>query len=111
MGALRPGPAAPGVAALGACYKQLNSSVGEFGTATLQAATAGIESNSPGDATYLRTDRALAALDRARDRLAGQIKGELEGAAFAGTPVHGAAGQTAACKALIRSAEHLAAGG
>ena len=45
--------------ALGACYKQLNASVGEFGTATLQAATAAIESSSSGDATYLSTDRAL----------------------------------------------------
>jgi len=103
--------AAPGVTALGACYKQLNSSVGEFGTATLQAATAGIESSGPGDATYLHTDQALAALERARDRLAGQIKGELEGAAFAGTPIHGAAGQALACRALIGSAEHLAPGG
>jgi hypothetical protein len=31
----------------------------EFGTATLQAATAAIESSSPGDASYLRTDKAL----------------------------------------------------
>src|SRR5260370_32491086 len=39
----------PGVAELGACYKQLNSSVGEFGTDTLRTATAAIESNSAGD--------------------------------------------------------------
>jgi hypothetical protein len=60
-------------------------------------------------ATYLHTGQALAALERARDRLAGQIKGEPE--AFAGTPIHGAAGQTLACRAVIRSAEHLATGG
>jgi hypothetical protein len=102
--------AAPGVAALGACYKQLNSSVGRFGTATLQASTAAIESNSQGDATYLTASRALASLDRARDRLAGLIKGELEGAAFGDAGVHGAAGQTLACRALIGAAEHLAAG-
>ena len=100
----------PGVTALGACYKQLNSSVGEFGTATLQAATTAIEGNSPGDASYLRTDKALSALERARDRLAGEIKAELSGAAFAGTGVHGAAGQTLACRALIGAAEHLATG-
>jgi hypothetical protein len=62
-------------------------------------------------ATYLHTDQALAALERARDRLAGQIKGGLEGVAFAGTPIHGAAGRTLACRAVIRSAEHPATGG
>src|SRR5215469_6317530 len=46
--------------------------------------------------------RALASRDRARDRLAGLIKGELEGTAFGG--------QTLACRALIGAAEHLAAG-
>jgi hypothetical protein len=102
---------AHGVTALGACYKQLNSSVGEFGTATMQAATAAIESNSPGDASYLHTRKVLAALGRARDRLAGQIKGELDAAAFANAPVHGAAGLTVACRALIGAAEHLASGG
>ena len=100
---------APGVTALGACYKQLNSSVGEFGTSTLQAATAAIESTSPGDKTYTRTDHALSGLERLRDGLAGQIKAELEAAAFNGTPVHGAFGQTAACRAVIASAQHLAA--
>jgi len=100
----------PGVTALGACYKQLNSSVGEFGTATLQATTTAIESSSPGDASYLRADQALSSLERARDRLSGKIKAELTGAAFTGTDVGGAAGQTLACRALIGAAEHLAAG-
>ena len=49
----------PGVALLGACYKQLNSSVGQFGTDTLIASTAGIESNSAGDATYNHVEHAL----------------------------------------------------
>jgi hypothetical protein len=102
--------AVPGVTALGACYKQLNSSVGEFGTATLRAATAAIESSSSGDASYVRADKALSALERARDRVAGQIKGELAAAAFSGTGVRGAAGQTLACRALIGAAEQLAAG-
>jgi len=100
---------APGVTALGACYKQLNSSVGEFGTATLQAATAAIESTSPGDTTYTRTDQALSGLERVRDGLAGKIKAELEAAAFSNAPVHGAFVQTAACRAVIASAQHLAA--
>ena len=104
-GALR----SPGVAALGACYKQLNSSVGQFGTATLQAATKAIESTSAGDKTYLRTDQALSALERTRDGLAGKIKGELEAAAFRDTPVRGAAGQALACGVLVHSAGLLAA--
>jgi hypothetical protein len=106
-GALR----SPAVTALGACYKQLNSSVGQFGTATLQAATAAIESSTPGDHAYLHTDRALSALERARDSLAGTIKAELEAAAFHDATVHGAQAQTIACRALIASAQHLTAGG
>ena len=93
---------------LGACYKQLNSSVGEFGTATLQAATKAIESTSSGDSTYTSVDRALTALERARDRLAGQIKTELSAAAFDGADVHGAGAQLGSCKALIAAAKALA---
>ncbi|MDR3082693.1 MAG: hypothetical protein LBV60_17495, partial [Streptomyces sp.] len=99
-----------GVAALGDCYKQLNSSVGQFGTATLQAATKAIESNTSRDHLYRSTDAALTALERSRDSLVGTVKGELEAAAFQNRPVRGTAGQTVACQALIRSAERLAAG-
>ncbi len=98
----------PGVAALGDCYKQLNSSVGEFGTATLQAATNAIESSSPGDRVYLKTDHALSVLEARRDRLAGAIKGELEAAAFSNTKVHGAFGQETACRVVIAAAQRLA---
>jgi hypothetical protein len=103
--------AAPGVAGLGACYKQLDSSVGEFGTATLQAATVAIEGSSPGDASYRATDQSLSRLARHRDQLAGVIKAELGAAAFAGIPVHNAAGLTQSCRFLIRDAQHLATGG
>jgi hypothetical protein len=102
--------AAPGVSALGACYKQLNSSVGEFGTDTLEASTRAMESSSAGDGTYRATDRALSALELARDRLAETIKGELSAAASADHPVRGAALQTAACQAIISGARHLASG-
>ena len=101
----------PGVSELGACYKQLNSSVGQFGTDTLIASTKAIESSPAGDATYRRVNRALGALERARDRLAGAIKGELEAAAFWNAPVHGAFGQAAACRALIGAAHVLASHG
>jgi len=97
---------AKGVTALGECYKQLNSSVGEFGTATLQAATKGIESNS--NTTYKATDKALRNLNVARDKLAGQIKGDLEAAAFENTPVPNPGSLTSACQSQISKAEHLA---
>ncbi len=105
------GDALHGTAPLGACYKQLNSSVGEFGTATLQAATKAIESTSQGDRTYTSADRALTVLDQARDHLAGQIKDELTAAAFGGVPVHGAGAQVVACAALIGAANLLAHSG
>ena len=70
------------MASLGACYKQLNSSVGQFGNYTLQADTKAIESSTPGDVQYLATDKALAALDQVRDALALSIKDDLEAAAF-----------------------------
>ncbi|HEX4658120.1 MAG TPA: hypothetical protein VH307_12105, partial [Streptosporangiaceae bacterium] len=99
---------ADGVTELGACYKQLNSSVGQFGTSTLQAATAAIESTSPGDATYTRVDNELRSLNVARDRLAGVIKGELEAAAFGDRQVQLAGQQIEACESLINAAHNLA---
>jgi hypothetical protein len=99
----------PAVTTLGECYKQLNSSVGQFGAATLTAATNGVDSTSPGDATYLHVNQALTGLDKVRDALAIKIKGELSAAAFSGTPIPGAGAQLAACQGIIKSAEHLAA--
>jgi hypothetical protein len=98
--------------ALGQCYKQLNSSVGEFGTATLQADTAAIESNSTNDQTYTTTASALRWLETIRDSLAQSVKSELEGAAFNNqTPNALAAGfQTLACHITIAAAEQIANG-
>src|SRR5690348_3079178 len=98
---------APGVASLGACYKQLNSSVGQFGAFTLHAATAAVESDTAGDAEYRAVDAALTGLDKLRDSLALRVKGELEAAAFGGQPVAGAAGQTVVCKTIISAARVL----
>ena len=97
-----------GVTELGACYKQLNSSVGQFGTFTLQAATAAIESTSPGDATYQHVDSVLRALDVARDQLAGLIKGELAAAAFDNQRIDHVGEQIEACESLIHAAHRLA---
>ena len=98
------------VEALGQCYKQLNSSVGQFGTSTLMASTRALESNSPGDAVYTNTERALTLLDRARDLVAGQIKGSLQAAEFSGRPVLAPGGQLAACTGLIAAARLLGTG-
>ena len=101
----------PGVAQLGACYKQLNSSVGQFGTDTLIASTAAIESTSAGDKTYLHVDHVLTTLDHGRDNLASTVKGELESAAFGNVPVSGAASQVTSCEDLLGAAHALAAHG
>ncbi len=100
----------PDVVRLGQCYKQLNSSVGEFGTATLVASTKGLESTSAGDRAYLGTERALSGLDRVRDVVAGQIKNSLEDAAFNRSPVRDPRGQLAACEGVITAAERFASG-
>ncbi|MDQ2810354.1 MAG: hypothetical protein M3Z75_00340 [Actinomycetota bacterium] len=97
-----------GVATLGACYKQLNSSVGQFGNDTLQASTAAVESSTAGDREFTTVNAALTGLDRVRDALALRIKGELEAAAFADRPVFDAYGQTVACRAVIAAAGVLA---
>jgi hypothetical protein len=57
---------------------------------------------------YVRTDQALRGLETARDRLAGQIKGELAAAAFAGRPVAAVGLQVSACHLIIKGAERLA---
>jgi len=100
--------AAPAVTALGACYKQLNSSVGQFGASTLTASTNAIESASSGDHVFNAIDSKLGTLEITRDQLAGQIKTELSAAAFSNKPVPGAGGQAVACQALINQAIQLA---
>jgi hypothetical protein len=98
----------PGVAALGACYKQLNSSVGQFGTDTLIASTAAIKSNTPGDMAYGHVEHSLSTLGTSRDKLAGVIKGELDAAEFGNDDIHGVSSQMVACQELIEAANALA---
>ena len=97
-----------GANALGDCYKQLNSSVGEFGTATLQASTKAIASNSPGDSQYRATDAMLGSLEIRRDMVAGAIKGALEAAAFSDKTINGANRLTGECQDVIDAAAALA---
>jgi len=96
------------VAALGACYKQLNSSVGQFGNDTLQADTKAIESSSSGDFRYISTDNVLTGLDKIRDAIALKIKAQLEAAAFGNQPIFAAGAETFACQAIIKTAAALA---
>jgi hypothetical protein len=98
----------PGVVSLGACYKQLNSSVGQFGTDTLIASTAAIKSNSSGDKTYLHVDHVLSTLEGARDHLTATIKDGLEAAAFGNVPIQGTASQLTECQDLLGAAHALA---
>jgi hypothetical protein len=93
---------------LAACYKQLNSSVGQFGAYTLIASTNAAESTSAGDAKYKLVNSALLGLEKARDALAGQVKAELTAAAN-GTAIKDPLGQTVACQAVILGAKLLAA--
>ena len=108
LGHASPALREPAVTQLGACYKQLNSSVGLFGTDTLIAATAAIESDAAGDASYLSTDARLRALEIARDQVAGKIRAELSAAEFDGQPVRGAFSLISSCQALIGQAASLA---
>src|SRR5579864_3679924 len=98
----------PHVTALSACYKQLNSSVGQFGTATLQADTAAVESTSPGDSTYANTVASLTSLEQQRDQMAETIKNELDGASFGTGSITDPRGQTQSCMALVAQAQSLA---
>ena len=101
----------PATVGLAACYKQLNSSVGEFGAATLIADTNAVESTSSGDGAYTRVVRALEWLEVARDAVANVIKNQLAAAAFDNIPISGLAAlfERASCDLLINQATLLAA--
>ena len=98
----------PKVAGLGACYKQLNSSVGQFGNFTLQASTAAVESSTAGDAEYRAVNATLAELDQIRDTLGIQIKDALNAAAFSDKTINGANRLTGECQQVIDAAAALA---
>jgi hypothetical protein len=70
---------------LGAVYKQLNASFGEFAMRTLAASTNALKSGSASDdSRYAALEDQIAALTAQRDTLASQIKGLLNAAAFDG---------------------------
>jgi hypothetical protein len=99
----------PLVTQLGEEYKQLNSSVGQFGAYTLTASTNAIESSTPGDAEFTTVNKALTSLDQQRDALANVIKTELYNAENYGAPVPLAGAQLVLAKLIIAEAGILAA--
>ena len=91
--------------ALAQCYKQLNSSVGTFGTDTLVADTHAVESTSPSYGGFVSR---LTALGNRRNELAGAVKQELFNAEFNGQALpHNAAGQLSECNGILSSAQQM----
>jgi hypothetical protein len=96
---------------LAACYKQLNSSVGQFGTDVLVADTKAMESgSSSNDSNYKTVEAELKTLGALRDKLATKIKFELYGAEFDNQSILGDGGLYA-CRAVLRAAGALSASG
>ena len=95
---------------LARCYKQLNSSVGQFGTDVLVADTAALKTGSPADdSNYMSVSSEIQRLGAQRDMTATQIKSDLAAAEFANTPVP--ASDISSCQSLITAANSLAGGG
>jgi hypothetical protein len=95
---------------LAVCYKQLNSSVGEFGTDMLLADTAALKSGSASDdSTYEKVLSQLQTLGSKRDSLATKIKGELFDAEFNSKTVKAGGDLVKQCQGLIAQAKSLAA--
>jgi hypothetical protein len=95
---------------LAVCYKQLNSSVGQFGTDMLVADTAALKTgSSSNDSTYQHVLAQITSLGTQRDALATKIKGDLFKAEFSGKPINGN-DDYAHCKNVLRDADKLANG-
>jgi hypothetical protein len=95
---------------LAACYKQLNSAVGDFGTDTLMADSKALASgSSTSDTAFKTTEARLLKLANRRDALATKIKVSLSAAAFHGhAPLATTlASQAKQCQALLDDAAHL----
>jgi hypothetical protein len=90
---------------LAACYKQLNSSVGEFGTSVLVADTAALKTgSSTDDSTYQSFLTKLRLLGTARDQLATRIKNDLFDAEFGNKESSDAERELALCKSVVAAA-------
>jgi hypothetical protein len=100
----------PNFLPLATCYKQLYSSVGDFGTDTLLADTNAIESGtSSDDSTYTNFLAQLTSLGNARTSLADTIKQELFDAEFNGVALPAAVtSQITQCRGEVVQAATLA---
>jgi hypothetical protein len=95
---------------LAECYKQLNSSVGQFGTDLIVADTAALKTGSAGDdSTYQSVLDQIKSLGAARDTLATKIKGDLWNAEFDNTPIPGS-NDLKNCNDILSQANALAQG-
>jgi hypothetical protein len=94
---------------LATCYKQLNSSVGEFGSETLEADTQALETGSTSsDGTYNSFSSQLSSLGTQRDSLATTIKDELNNAEFNGIALPpSASSDVTQCNTILTEAAAL----
>ena len=95
---------------LAVCYKQLNASVGQFGTDILIADTRALKTGSTSDdSQYQSTMAQIQKLGTARDAVATQIKLDLFDAEFNNKPIPGA-NDLKDCQNILSEADQLAAG-
>jgi hypothetical protein len=94
----------PTLTELGQAYKQINAPFGQLAMDSLAVSTAALESDSPGDETYVQLESQIAGWTSTRDSLAGQMKAMLENAEFNGQPI-----DEQAAKSLIAKAGALLA--
>jgi hypothetical protein len=94
---------------LAVCYKQLNSSVGQFGTDLIVADTRALKTgSSTNDSTYQSVNSSIVWLGVFRDLLATEIKNQLAGAEFDNVPLFQGASDLAGCHAILAAANALA---
>ena len=108
-----PAASDPRFVQLATCYKQLNSSVGRFGTDVVVADTAALKTGTTSnDSSYQGFVSNLQQLGASRDTHAAQMKQELAAAAFDGQPLPPSTrGQIQSCNSLLHAADNLAGGG
>jgi hypothetical protein len=101
----------PSLEKLGATYKQLMASFGEFSMNTLVASTNALASNTTGDSKYGSIETQIQSLTAQRDALAAQIRTGLNNAQFDGVKLreNQIKAWNAAARNLIAASAALAA--
>jgi hypothetical protein len=94
---------------LATCYKQLNSSVGQFGTDVLVADTAALKTGSASDdTTYQHVSSLIQSVGADRDALATKIKNDLFNAEFNNAGIPNGSSNWAHCNNVLRAAHQVA---